>query len=51
MSLKIDLRLKNGFWLINGKNYIDCSLEEKNFFDEFIKNVNLESAKNEKIHR
>lgn len=37
--MKIELKQSNGRWLINNKTYALCSSEEKQFFDEFIKEI------------
>ena len=33
---KIEIKLENCKWLINGKQYGELSDEEKTFFDEFL---------------
>ena len=33
---KIEIILKDGKWLINGKSYSQLSDDEKSFFDEFL---------------
>lgn len=34
--MKIEIELKDGKWLINGKTYNELSDAEKLFFDEFL---------------
>jgi hypothetical protein len=36
MKNKIEIKLLNGKWLINGNAYQDLSKDEKLFFDEFL---------------
>lgn len=33
---KIEIKLENGKWLINGKLYNELTFQEKLFFDEFL---------------
>ena len=36
MSLTIEIKQTNGKWLINGKQYKDCTFAEQKFFHEFL---------------
>ncbi|HEX8575797.1 MAG TPA: hypothetical protein VF677_05845 [Flavobacterium sp.] len=36
MKNKIEIELRNGKWLVNGKAYQDLSDVEKEFFNEFL---------------
>lgn len=38
-GLVIEIKNIGGKVLINGKSYIECSLIEKKFFDEFVKEI------------
>jgi len=39
-GLVIEIKNTSGKWLINGKQYIECSTQEQAFFNEFIKHMN-----------
>jgi hypothetical protein len=34
--LKLEITLENGYFLINGKKYVDCNDQEKEFFSKFL---------------
>ena len=34
--MKIEISLVNGKWVVNGKNYKDLTLIERDFFDRFL---------------
>lgn len=38
-GLTFDIKQTSGKWLINGKQYADCNLYEKRFFDDFLKHM------------
>jgi hypothetical protein len=40
---KIEILLENGKWLINGKQYNELTFPEKQFFDEFLLAVRLDT--------
>lgn len=37
MDNKIEIKIVNGFWTVNGKKIIDCDHAKKDFFDRYIK--------------
>lgn len=39
-GLKIHIILVSGKWLINGKQYTECTQVEQVFFNDFIKHMN-----------
>lgn len=41
---RIDITLKDGKWLINGKRYQELADDEKRFFDEFLTSIRSEST-------
>lgn len=43
--MKIDIKMKNGKWVVNGKTYKDLDHEEKKFMDEFFKNIKITTMK------
>lgn len=42
MTIKYHISNTSGRWLINGKKYQDLNPDEKNFFDEFLKQTKLD---------
>lgn len=48
---KIEIKLENGNWLINGKLYTELSHSERSFFDEFLiaMRINFEAEKHSSI--
>ena len=47
---KIEIKIKNGRWLVNEKNYSESSYKEKVFLCEFFKSIKLQEIIKPKIY-
>ena len=45
--MKVDIKIANGKWTANGKTYSELNEKEKQFMDQFFKEVKIKSINHE----